>query len=922
MRKFSQLFAAFLLISILASSPTALIAAQKAGGNTVNLNLAPSIIEPGSGTQTMGYLSIKNSAGVPTPAQSNLEVRLASSNPSVASVPSSVTIPTGHEFVNFEITPGAEGQTEITANYGGHVSSQKFRVGDIPVIIPEDAELKINLPSSLMRVNTEMPMAVFLKFNGTVLKAHKDIEITFDYEKSLIKPSEDKIIIKKGNYYGLATIKTLEKAGNAFIKASAPEFKLNSAASIQISSTAPASVKINVFPSFIAHSEKKFDLVVSLHDSAGFPTVATDDVKLELFSNYTRLQDSFDKEFANMDATIKKGSYGYYLRQAFTFLPPEQDIPQGKDCKVYQPDKIIVGASAQGLGISTNMLTVTEPLSEDDDKAKIKEVKVFVPNEMPNNATSVVGYQVGTIETDEDDARAKVEKELENANDAVDTATDLVDQANALLISLQENPNSTPAQIATAQQGLTNAQILLAQNQARVNTLEDQLDDCIENDKPIDDLPEGTFYPVQSNTIYSSDKLYNNLKIISSDQNIARIDKPGNVDTASSFGTSLISSGQKAGNVNISAVLGGLGSGSNNTSIVNQLKPSKTVIFTPIGDGKIIFNSEGYYDLFVVSLDSVGRPTSSKNPIKYIIEPINEFAEINPQQTFAKVEGQTWPSTGASNAPLSTSATPIGIDSEATLKTTAALQLVSSSPTAKLMMAVDSIAGVESTNPIGVVQIIDFNGNPYPVPADLVIILKSDKPKSVGVPSSVTIPKGSSFAEFPVTTFGLKDTAKISTVATNVLQSQATISVVPYVAKLKISNDPITTPLVANQDIPVKIFIDDQYNSPAEGVTVRLSTDVNGTASPDSATTDSKGEATFTFKALQGKSTAITVHAIKSGYEEQTKTINLDVLYVPGIQINWVLYVAMGGAVAVVAVVALVFLRKPKELSDEEQEEI
>ena len=116
--------------------------------------------------------------------------------------------------------------------------------------------------------------------------------------------------------------------------------------------------------------------------------------------------------------------------------------------------------------------------------------------------------------------------------------------------------------------------------------------------------------------------------------------------------------------------------------------------------------------------------------------------------------------------------------------------------------------------------------------------------------------------------------------------------------------------------------MDDQYNEPMEGVMVRLSTDVNGTAGPDSLTTDSTGLATFTFKALQGKTTTITAHASKSGFEEQTKTMDLDLLYVPGFQVNWILYVAMGGAVAVIAIVALVFLRKPKELSDEEQEEI
>lgn len=911
-----------MLISIITSSPIALIDAQKTGDLNIQLSLTPSILESGSGTYSVGYLSIKNTAGLPIPSSGDIEIQLTSSDPTVASVPSSVVIPKGHDYARFDVTTGDDGQTEISAQYKGKASSQKFRVGDLPIIIPEDSELMINLPSNLMRVNTEMPIAVFLQYNGTILKAHKDISISFEYEKSLIIPRDDKIIIKKGDYYALTTIKTLERVGNSFIKVSTPEFQLNTAASVQISSTAPASVAINVFPKIIGYSEKKFDLFVNLLDSAGLPTVATDDIKLELFSNYTRLQDSLDDSIGPRDAIIKKGDFGYYKRHDFTFLPPSQPASRANECPQYTPDKIIVGITAQGLGISTDMLTVTEPLSDNNPRAEIKDVRVFVLGEIPNNATSIVSYQTGVIEDDDDDARVVVEKELDAATLSAESAQEAVNQAISYYTTVASNPASTQAEIDLAQNALSAAQLTLQQATATINSLQTLLDGCIENEHALDDLEDEALYPMQSNTIYSSDKLFGNLKLISSDQDIVRIINPGTISTTSSYGTSMISSGQKAGDVIVSVVMGGLGSGSNNTKVINQLKPSATKIFTPIGDGKIIFNPEGYYDLFVISLDSAGRPTTSKNPIKYIIEPINEFAEINPQETFARVEGHRWQAGGADNNPVSTSATPIGIDSESSLKTETDLQLVSSSPTAKLMMATNSIAGVESTNSIGVVQIIDSNGNPYPVPDDLKIILKSDKPAAIQVPTSVTVTKGHSFTEFTVTTFGVKDTAKISTNAANVLQSEAELSVIPYKAILKIYVEPIATPLVSNQDVPVKIFIDDQYNIPQEGALVRLTADRNGTATPDVSGTDSTGSTTFTFRALQGNTASFTVHASKSGYEDATKTVDLDVLYVPGLEVNWILYVGMGGAIAGVTIVALFFLRKPKEISEDEQEEI
>jgi cytoskeletal protein RodZ len=220
------------------------------------------------------------------------------------------------------------------------------------------------------------------------------------------------------------------------------------------------------------------------------------------------------------------------------------------------------------------------------------------------------------------------------------------------------------------------------------------------------------------------------------------------------------------------------------------------------------------------------------------------------------------------------------------------------------------------------VELIDFYGNPNPATSDSKVVLNSDKPDIVKVPSSVIVPKGSSFVSFPVTTFAKEGTAKISATSANFLPSDTEVTVKPFVPKLKISVDPIATPLVSNNDVDVKIFVDDQANHPQEGVTVNFNTDTNSTATPASAQTDSTGGASFILKALHGKGTTLTIVASKTGYPSETKTVNLDVLYVPGLEINWILYVAMAGAVGGVAIVAVYFLRKPKELSEEEQEEI
>ncbi|MGH9910593.1 MAG: hypothetical protein ACRD32_08130, partial [Nitrososphaerales archaeon] len=372
------------------------------------------------------------------------------------------------------------------------------------------------------------------------------------------------------------------------------------------------------------------------------------------------------------------------------------------------------------------------------------------------------------------------------------------------------------------------------------------------------------------------------------------------IATTSSYGTTKIISGQKPGTATVSAILAGLGSGSNSTDVVNPIIASNSVLFTPIGNGTIIFNPEGYYDLYVVSLDEAGRPTTSKNSVKYIIEPINDFVEIKPQETFGKMQGFKWPAT---NETVSVSATPVGIESESLLKTTSDLQLVSSSSTAKVMMAFDKIAGTQPTSSVGTVQIIDFYGNPSPATSDSKIVLNSDNTKIVKVPSSVIIAKGKSFVEFPVTTTGEKGIVQISASGSNFLPSDTEISVEPHIPKFKISIEPIATPLVANNDVNLKVFVDNERNIPQPGATVTITTDTNSTATPSSVVTDSTGAANFVFRALHGKSTSFTVSASSAEYPTETKTTTLDVLYVPGLEVNWILYVAMGGAVAGVAIV-------------------
>jgi len=362
---------------------------------------------------------------------------------------------------------------------------------------------------------------------------------------------------------------------------------------------------------------------------------------------------------------------------------------------------------------------------------------------------------------------------------------------------------------------------------------------------------------------------------------------------------------------------------------VSILAPTQTKLFSPIGENKIIFNSEGYGELFIMFLDSSGRPTSSKDPIRYLITPINDFIEIKSKQNFARILVYSSSFGGAlQDSTSDIKVTPIGIEAKSNLEATSSFELAQSSSIIKVTTPFESITGADRDNPIGVVQLIDLYGNPIKVTNNLNVNLSSDNTQAIQVPSSVMIPKDHSFAEFPVKTFGIEGSSIISASASNVAGSAQELAVKPFSAALKISFDPISTPISFGQDISIKIFVDSENNIPQNGVFIKLTPGEQSTVVPETITTDEVGSATVVLKALAGPATSLTAHASKDGFTDAERTIDLEV---SGAQVvetgvflgipTWVMYVAVAGAVGAIGVVAFVFLRKPKAKAVEEEEE-
>jgi hypothetical protein len=354
----------------------------------INLSITPSIVEQGQFSYKIGHVQLySNITGDPVPAPRDLEIQLSSRNPGVATVPSIVLIPKGIDYVSFEIGMTDEtGRSDILAVFGNQIVTRTFEVVEAGAQIPNDIELLIGLPSSKTQIGTEMPFSVYLENNGEIIQAPEDLTIEFDYDRSLVKLSSSVMTMTKGSYYVLGTLTTLEKSGNAFIKASSPTLGLDTVTTVEIAQTQPAFLRVYVFPEVVTTAEKTIDVFVNLVDPLGNPTIAPRDIRLELFST--------SHGVANIESTIaviKKGEFGYHLEQSIFFYSSQEEIT--------------IGASAPGLGVGTDTFQVLgESLQSGELKATNKALRVFTPTYgMPSDADSIVVYQLYAVEDDDDD---------------------------------------------------------------------------------------------------------------------------------------------------------------------------------------------------------------------------------------------------------------------------------------------------------------------------------------------------------------------------------------------------------------------------------------------------------------------------------------------------------------------------------------
>jgi hypothetical protein len=406
---------AFLIVVtvlILITGNITLVSAQTEKSNiSLKIGFAPSKIEQTETEHKIGYVWFENKAENPITAPSDLTITLKSSIPEVVSVSDSVTIPAGQEFVTFAVnTHGIKGKVQIFATHNDHANFAELSVGEQDST-KNDLRLVINLAAQEMNVNSQMPFSFYLiNSEGKITQAPFDIPISIEYEDGLISVEITDPMIKKGDSYAWGTIHTKDKIGNAFVRATSDKLGFDEAKQIKISSSLPASLSVNIFPERMPSALKRdVEVIVTLIDSDGLPTLAQEDVKVEFFSDDASINNQIDRKIKeeSIKGIIKKGEFSYRFTPKLDFFKENQTVS--------------IGAATKGLGIAVDTLETVKPITTNNPLAENKTLQVYTLGKIPTKSQSIAVYQMGImVDKENDEESTETDEATETTQEAIE----------------------------------------------------------------------------------------------------------------------------------------------------------------------------------------------------------------------------------------------------------------------------------------------------------------------------------------------------------------------------------------------------------------------------------------------------------------------------------------------------------------------
>jgi hypothetical protein len=296
---------------------------------------------------SLGFLlvSLTDQSGNPARAPSPVNVTIRSSNTTVITVPSSMTIPSGeiYSYVTYSSTK-VVGTATITVTSPG-LSSSSTVVNTGQASIPTGLSV-LTSPNPVLSDDSKYNTSVIVQLIGqgsspAAISTNTNYVVSLTSSNSQVGDVPSTVVIPEGSSYAVAYFQSTYASGTTTITASASNL-LPAAAQMTTYGPVPAEIRLSIYGSaggpgteLPATGQSYPALAVSLADSGGNPAVAPGNIVVQLTSSTP------DIVSVDTTVTIPTGNISTILPLQTSLLPGQANIT----------------ASSVGLGSGT--LTVT-----------------------------------------------------------------------------------------------------------------------------------------------------------------------------------------------------------------------------------------------------------------------------------------------------------------------------------------------------------------------------------------------------------------------------------------------------------------------------------------------------------------------------------------------------------------------------------
>ena len=287
-----------IVVSLLIASQAIPLSAP-ASSNTASqaVGLALTIIPPklpaDGSTYPAAVVSLVDANGLPSMALSNLTVFLTSSQTGIASVPSTVKILAGSEYVvanaSTTLTPGS---TTISASSYGLASAFAPLTTAIPSGFPSILRVFVSPATFLRRADTGSVRVELVDSAGFPSKAISPVTALLSSSNATVASlKQGSLTINPGEFYATGTFSTGVDSGQAVISASSTGYGSGLAVVTVVppkyctGSCGPSKLLLKLVPGTLPRDGLTYSaLEVGLATSLGEPAVSSSDTIVQLFS--------------------------------------------------------------------------------------------------------------------------------------------------------------------------------------------------------------------------------------------------------------------------------------------------------------------------------------------------------------------------------------------------------------------------------------------------------------------------------------------------------------------------------------------------------------------------------------------------------------------------------------------------------------